>query len=186
MGSTDTATRIPGTRPGGFDVAAFFTAIEARRRAEELSWQALATEVWDMSIGLNARKGGHPISASTIRNMQQRGGSCQHALYVLWWLDRPPEDFVVQPRPGTTGVPLPACDPDHRLRWNLRTLYTALDNARSDRGETWQWVATRLHCTPSQLTGLRTAKFATNVRLAMRISQALRRPAADFIEAATW
>ncbi|HVU91866.1 MAG TPA: hypothetical protein VHC23_06515, partial [Jatrophihabitans sp.] len=77
---------------------------------------------------------GHPISGSTIQNMQRRGGTCQHALLVLWWLDRAPEEFVVRPRPGTTGVPLPDCDPDHRLRWNLAELYAALNDARTQRG----------------------------------------------------
>jgi hypothetical protein len=43
-----------------------------------------------------------------------------------------------------------------------------------------------LQCTPSQLTGLRTARFATNMNLAMRIVQWLDRAAADFIYAATW
>lgn len=42
-------------------------------------------------------------------------------------------------------------------------------------------TAARLGRTPSQLTGLRTARYATNMRVAMRITQALRRPAADFI-----
>jgi hypothetical protein len=41
-------------------------------------------------------------------------------------------------------------------------------------------------CTPSQLTGLRTAKFATGMNVAMRIVQWLDRPAADFVYAAQW
>jgi hypothetical protein len=42
------------------------------------------------------------------------------------------------------------------------------------------------HSTPNQLTGLRNAKFATSMRLAMRITQALHRPAADFVYVAEW
>lgn len=174
------------TRPGGFDVQAFFTAIDTRRRQDALSWAALAAVVWEQSRLLNERLGDHPLSPATLRNMGAGGGSCQHALFVLRWLDCPPETFVVQPRPGTTGVSLPATDAAHRLRWNLLHLYTALNTARTERAETWQQVAERLHCTPSQLKGLRTAKFATGMRLAMRITQALRRPAADFIEPACW
>jgi hypothetical protein len=175
------------TRPGGFDVLAFFTAIDERRRQEALGWAALAAVVWEQSRVLNdQRRGDHPLSPATLRNMGTSGGSCQHALFALRWLDCPPETFVVQPRPGTTGVSLPATDAAHRLRWNLLHLYTALNTARTERAENWQQVAERLHCTSSQLTGLRTAKFATGMRLAMWITQALRRPAADFIEPASW
>ena len=52
---------------------------------------------------------------------------------------------------------------------------------------TWaEQLAHELRCTPSQLTGLRTAKFATSMTLAMRITQWLDRPAADFIYSARW
>ena len=47
-------------------------------------------------------------------------------------------------------------------------------------------LAQLLGCSANQLTGLRTAKFATNIDLAMRIVQWLRRPAADFVYAARW
>jgi hypothetical protein len=65
-------------------------------------------------------------------------------------------------------------------------LYQALDDARTERNVSWQQTAQRLHCTSHQLTGLRTARYATGMRLAMRICQALRRPSADFIYAADW
>jgi hypothetical protein len=83
-------------------------------------------------------------------------------------------------------VPLPPAHEGQRLRWSLRKLYGALNAARMASGATWQESADRLHCTPSQLTGLRTAKFATGMELAMRITQDLRRPAADFVYAAQW
>ena len=139
--------------------------------------------MWELAADLNAHRGyDHPIATSTITGMPQRGDtSCQHALFMLRWLERPPEDFIAQPRPGTAGVALPACDPAHRLRWDLAKLYAALDDARRVRGASWEQAAERLYCTPSQLTGLRTAKFATGMRLAMRICQAMRRPAADFV-----
>lgn len=130
----------------------------------------------------------HPISAATVRKLGQpgRGLSCQHALFVLRWLEMPPEAFIAEPAPGTAGVPLPDADRAHRLRWNLRKLYKTLDAARSSRGATWQQTAAHVRCTPSQLTGLRTARFATGMTVAMRITQALRRPAADFVRAADW
>jgi hypothetical protein len=129
----------------------------------------------------------HPISPATIRKLAEGGGvSCQHALFVLRWLEVPPETFITVPQPGTAGVPLPVADEAHRLRWNLRSLYAALNAARTARGATWKQAADRLHCRPSQLTGLRNIKFATSMRLAMRITQALHRPAPDFVEIAEW
>jgi len=168
-----------------FDTQAFFAALDVRRRDEQLSWPALATVIWEQSRVLNERRNDHPISPATIRKLAE-GVSCQHALFVLRWLEVPPETFIALPNPGTAGVSLPLADEAHRLRWNLKKLYGALNAARTARGATWQQAADRLHCTPSQLTGLRTAKFATSMRLAMRITQALDRPAADFVYVAEW
>ena len=173
------------TSPEGFDTQAFFAAVDARRRDQQLSWPRLATVIWEQSRVLNARRNDHPISPATIRKLSE-GMSCQHALFVLRWLEVPPETFIAVPRPGTAGVPLPLADEAHRLRWNLKKLYGVLNAARTARGVTWQQTAERLDCTPSQLTGLRKAKFATGMRLAMRISQALHRPAADFVYVAEW
>lgn len=170
-----------------FDNRAFFDAVEQRRREQQLSWAALAVVIWEQSRLLNEQRKDHPISPATIRNMGPRGDvSCQHALFLLRWLNVPPEAFIAVAQTGTAGVPLPQADESQRLRWNLRKLYTVLNVARTAQNATWQEAADRIHCTPSQLTGLRTAKFATGMRLAMRITQALRRPAADFVYAADW
>jgi hypothetical protein len=115
-----------------------------------------------------------------------RGLSCQHALFLLRWLDVPPEALIAAPQPGTAGVPVPEADEAHRLRWNLKKLYATLNAARTARGATWQQATARLYRTPSQLTLLRTAKFAIGIRPAMRITQALRHPAADFVDITGW
>lgn len=173
--------------PALFDMLAFCAAVDARRRNQQLSWPALAKVVWEQSHALNERRGDHPISPATISKLTLGGDvSCQHALFLLRWLAVPPETFIAAPQPGTAGVPLPAADDAQRLRWDLHKLYEALNLARTARGATWQQVAQRLHCTPSQLTGLRTVKFAIGMELAMRITQALQRPAADFVYAADW
>jgi hypothetical protein len=173
--------------PRGFNVQLLYEALDAQRTLEGLSWAGAARSIWAESAALNAQRGDHPISTSTITGMPRRGDiSCQHALFFLRWLDRSPEDFIASPRPGTTGVPLPRTDPAHRLRWDLAALYEALNAARVGRGATWALTADRLHCSPNQLTGLRTAKFATSMRLAMRICQSLRRPAADFVYVSRW
>jgi hypothetical protein len=174
-----------GTSPNCFDHQAFFAAVDARRRDQQLSWPALAAAIWEQSRVLNKQRDDHPISPATIRKVAD-GTSCQHALFLLRWLDVPPETFIAVPQPGSLGVPFPPADEAQRLRWNLRKLYSALNAARMARGATWQQAADRLHCTPSQLTGLHTAKFAIGMELAMRVTQALRRPAADFIYAAQW
>jgi hypothetical protein len=76
--------------------------------------------------------------------------------------------------------------PDRRLRWSLKLLYASMDEKRRLDGLTWSALAGILGCSPNQLTGLRTAKFATGMDLAMRIVQWLGRPAADFVYPATW
>jgi transcriptional regulator with XRE-family HTH domain len=62
----------------------------------------------------------------------------------------------------------------------------ALDEKRRQEGLTWIALAAALGCSPSQLTGLRTGKYATTTDFAMRITQWLGRPAADFLYPAAW
>jgi hypothetical protein len=81
---------------------------------------------------------------------------------------------------------LPRAASDRRLRWDLKRLYQAMDDKRRVEGLTWPALAALLGCQPSQLTGLRTARFATGMGLAMRIVQWLGGTAADFVYAATW
>jgi hypothetical protein len=180
-------TNVLPSDPGEFDIDALFAALDERRLAEGLSWTGVANEIWQLSAELNEKRRDHPIAPATLSGMRKRGNtSCQHALFMLRWLGAAPEDFVASPRPGTVGVPLPVADSAHRLRWSLVALHKTLDHARTERGATWEQAARRLSCTPSQLTGLRTAKFATGMRLAMRICQSLGRPAADFVYVSTW
>jgi hypothetical protein len=76
-----------------FDHAAFFDAIERQRTQQHLSWKGLADAVWDQSKELNQRRNDHPISVQAIRHMGT-GTSCQHALFVLRWLNLPPEALL--------------------------------------------------------------------------------------------
>ena len=170
-----------------FDIDALFAALDRRRCVEGLSWAGVADEIWRLSAELNDKRRDHPIAPATLTGMTKRGNtSCQHALFMLRWLGAAPEDFIDLPHPATVGVPLPETDSAHRLRWSLVALHGALDKSRAERGETWQQTARRLSCTSSQVTGLRTAKFGTGMRLAMRVSQSLGRPAADFVYVSTW
>jgi hypothetical protein len=178
-----------------FDTQALYRALDTQRAERELTWPGVARELWEMSAELANRRGkDHPIAAKTLTSIAQRGDtSCQHALFMLRWLGRVPEDFVAD-APASTCAPLPTAGPDRRLRWHLHAtprrevpgLYEALAERRRERRLSWPELARELRCGPSQLTGLRTARFATGMTLAMAITQWLERPAADFVYAARW
>jgi hypothetical protein len=138
-----------------FDIGALYSALDDKRNDLGISWRTVADQLWALSSDLNKRRPDHPISPSTLTNMTKNPRiSCQHALFMLRWLERTPESFLMG---ATTGdderFALPVAGPDRR---------------------------------PNQLPGLRTAKFATGMDLAMRIAQWLGRPAADFVYRATW
>jgi hypothetical protein len=174
-----------------FDGLALYAALDEKRQNEGLSWPSVAAAVWELSATLHRAREArgrpdHPLAAETIRKLGQRGNTtCQHALFYLRWLERSPESFLAGATPDA-GAPLPPCGPDRRPRWDLKQLHTELAAARVDRDLTWAAAATELRCMPSQLTGLKTARFATGMRLAMRITQWLEQPAAHFIHAARW
>lgn len=170
-----------------FDVTALYSALDAHRAEFGLSWKQVADQLWEQSHELNERRHDHPISPSTLTNMASKPrATCQHALFMLRWLGRSPESFLAGADGDDPRFALPAAGPDRRLRWSLKLLYAALDEKRRAEGMTWPELAATLGCTPSQLTGLRTAKFATGIDLAMRIVQWVGRPAADFVYAAKW
>ena len=174
-----------------FDGRALYSALDAKRQAEGLSWPGAAAAIWDMAPALNAARdarglANHPISPSTLQSLGKRGDtSCQHALFFLRWLDRTPESFLVGAALDA-GAPLPACGPDRRPRWDLKALHAALNEARASRGATWAQAAQDLGCQAGQLTGLKTARFATGMGLAMRVTQWVGRPATDFTYLAGW
>jgi hypothetical protein len=170
-----------------FDIPALFQALGSQRIAKGLSWGQVAKEMWLMAEELNrSRSRDHPLSASTIVNMSRRGNTtCQHALIFLQWLGRSPESFL----PGGTnnsGTPIYSPGIDRRPRWHLRRLYDAVNARRQEQQRTWSEVAQVIGCTPNQLIGLRTARYAINMKLAMRIVQWLERPSSDFIYLASW
>jgi len=105
---------------------------------------------------------------------------------MLRWLGRSPESFLAGGPEDDARFALPAAGPDRRLRWALKLLYASMDEKRRQDGLTWPALAAQLECSPSQLIGLRTARFATGMDLAMRIVQWLGRPAADFVYPARW
>ncbi|HEX4035175.1 MAG TPA: hypothetical protein VHX66_12095 [Solirubrobacteraceae bacterium] len=170
---------------------ALYAALDTKRRAEGLSWTGAAAAIWNVAATLNAARdarglANHPISPSTLQSLGKRSDtSCQHALFFLRWLDRSPESFLVGATLGA-GAPLPACGSNRRPRWDLKALHAGLNEARTGSGVTWAQTALELRCQPGQLTGLKNARFATGMNLAMRITQWIGRPAADFVYVARW
>lgn len=169
-----------------FDCGALFTALDAARRERQLGWYELAHELWQQSSELNCRLDDHPLCGGAIQRLQFRGAiSCQYALFMLRWLGRAPEDFLVGATADVGSTRLPAAGTDRRLRWNLGELHARLNGQRQERNLTWAALADELTCTPNRLTNLRDARW-TDMDLAMRATQWLREPAAAFIHPAGW
>jgi hypothetical protein len=178
--------RVSDRRLAEFDTVGLFEALDGQRLQRGLSWRGVADEMWAMSAVLNAQRDDHPISPSTLTGMaRRRVTSCQHALFMLRWLDRSPESFLVGGSAHAVAA-LPWAGPDRRLRWNLGRLHQVMDAERRVEGLTWVALAGRLQCTPSQLTGIRTARFTAGMHIAMAIVQWVGRPSSDFIYAARW
>lgn len=166
-----------------FDVRGLYAALDTERVARGLTWPGLADDIWALSDGLNARRQDHPISPSTLRWTDDRlGVSCQHALFMLRWLGRSPEDYM----PGAVPTTMPDPGPYRRLRWNLTSLADAVDEHRHELGLTWPDVAREVGCTPSQISSLRSRRFGVGISVAMRIVAWLGRPSTDFIVATRW
>jgi hypothetical protein len=153
-----------------FDGFALFQALDAQRDARGLSWTGVARQMWELSADLNARRGGRPISPSTITGVSRRGDtSCQHALVMLRWLERSPESFLAGSPPAAAAA-LPAAGPDCRLRWNLHEspqrpvpgLYKAMNGRRERERLTWRELACA--CGAARTSSAGCARRATRSR----------------------
>ena len=169
-----------------FDMDAFFAALNDGRQARGWGWYDMADVLWQQSSDLNAVLGDHPLCGGAVSRQGARGAtSCQYALYMLRWLGRAPEDFLTGPVVDVGDTGLPETGPNRRLRWDLPELHAALNARRTELGLTWAQLGVALDCTPARLTNLRTARMA-DMDLAMRITQWLGKPAAEFIHPAEW
>jgi hypothetical protein len=124
-----------------FDCGALFNALDVQRRDLGLGWYELADDLWQQSSDLNAqRSGDHPLCGGAVQRLQERGAtSCQYALFMLRWLHRAPEDFLVVPVLDVGDVRSPEAGTDSRLRWDLNQLHTALNEhggSRTSPGQT--------------------------------------------------
>jgi hypothetical protein len=183
-GDRTTAAKPAAASTRDFDITALYEAMDAQRIERGLSWRQVADQLWAQSSLLNRKRHDHPISPSTLTGIaRRRDCTCQHALFILRWLGRSPESLIGR---AERRFALPAAGPDRRLRWDLTSLYEALDTRRRERQLSWAQLAYLLRCTPHQLTGIRTARYAIGMRLAMRLVQWLEQPARVFIYAAEW
>ena len=171
-----------------FDTDALYRALDAERVRRGMSWNNVAKEIWELSPEvIKQRPDDHPFSATTIRSMKEKHRtSCQHALFMMRWLNMAPECFLKEPPVEAGNIILPDGGTGKRPRWSLKRLYLALDAKRQAEGKTWAGTAAILGCSANQLTGLRTAKFATNIDLAMRIVQWTNKRSTDFMYLADW
>ncbi|MTD15097.1 hypothetical protein GIS00_14230 [Nakamurella sp. YIM 132087] len=175
----------PATLPA-LDFDAFFSAVDERRRQERLGWFEFADVLWQQSEVLNVSLGDHPLCGGAVSRLGGRGEtSCQYAAFLLRWLGRAPEEFLVGTVRQVGDTTLPEVGPGQRLRWDLAALYAELNGVRSQQGLTWAALGTILDCTPARLTNLRTARQA-DFALVMRVTQWLAAPAARFLVAADW
>src|SRR6516165_9513120 len=122
-------------------------AMDAQRADRGLSWPQVARALWQQSAVLNGRRRDHPISPSTLTGIAKRGDcTCQHALFILRWLELPPESFLTPAPSNVSGFKLPNADLEHRLRWDLSDLYAAVNAQRREEGLTWSELARHLRC----------------------------------------
>jgi hypothetical protein len=186
LASQDRASQDRASRDlASFDFGAFFAAVDDARRHRDLGWYDLSAELWDQSAQLNAQRDDHPLCGGAVSRLGARGGtSCQYALFLLRWLGQAPEEFLTGPVREVGDVTLPGPGPDARLRWDLAQLHAAVNDERQRRDLTWAALAEQIGCTPARLTNLRTARLA-DMALTMRVTQWLRRPAAEFIHPAS-
>ena len=172
--------------PRDFELAALYRALDERRIAAGLSWQALTREINDRAVeGGSAQP--RAIAASTVRGLRdKRVAEGDGVLQMLLWLGRTPESFVPgHPLADAPEAALPDLGPHLVLRWDVRALHLAVEQQRTGRGMTWPQVAREVGCWPVELTGLARAR-RVGFPGVMRILRWLGRPAAQFTRASEW
>ncbi|WP_158820479.1 hypothetical protein [Granulicella sp. S156] len=164
-----------------FDMQGLYAALDAARRAQELSWAALVSEINKPFEGTPSI----PISLSTVRGMQdKRSVTSAVVLQILRWMGRAPESFLSEiDTPSQPSELLPEPGPARILRFDTRAMHAALDAERLKRGMKWKQVADELPgFSESMLTNLATGPLIGFPRV-MMIPQWLGRPAASFVRA---
>jgi len=101
---------------------------------------------------------------------------------MLRWLGRSPESFLLR---GTGRRRGGGCRPPAPTGASGGTSPTSTRRSPACDASALTWPQLGLlGCMPRQLTGLRRARIAASMNVAMRIVQGLERPAADFVDMA--
>jgi hypothetical protein len=155
-------------------------ALDARRRAEGLSWVALARAINGPQPVL------HPLSPATISSLAaKRAAEGDGVLGMLRWLGRSPESFLPgHPRAGDPAALLPHIPAGKILRFDTRKLHAALDAQRQARSLTWAAVAAATRSTPAMLRHLARGAGRTSFPHVFRFTAWLGQPIANFIRIA--
>jgi hypothetical protein len=148
-----------------FDYRAVGEAVESRRQELNLTPSGLIRSInW--------------LSAAPLARLRQGGtNTCQHVVGLLRWLGRSPESFS----PGMVDGPecrIPDFGP-YAVRWNMATLWEAVDALRTTRGQSWDAVreATRY----SHVDRIRFETYGIKMHHAMNVVRWLGQPAATFM-----
>lgn len=167
------------TKAGTFDLNAFHAALDAERRAQDLTWNELAHQINRPF----AQTSSIPISVGTLQNMPgKRSVTSAVVLQALRWLGRTPESFLTGSAAASAAF-LPSPRPASILRFDTRKLHAALNARRIGEQMTWKQLADQLPgFTPATLQNLATGPLIGFPRV-MRLTQWLGRPAADFVRA---
>jgi hypothetical protein len=173
---------VAASREEDFALRALYDALDQRRRARDLTWAELTTDVNRHRTRLR------PIGQSTITGLKNKpGGEGDGILQMLLWLGRTPESFIPGiPDAGAPRFQLPQLQRGQILRWDTRALFAALEARRQERGHTWVALARELRgFTPGMLTGLARGTRIGFPRV-MRLVRWLGEPAVTFTRIADW
>ncbi len=160
---------------------ALHAELDARRRADGLSWVELAAVINRPF----ENTGSIPISPGTLRDMMKKQSITSAViLQVLRWLKRTPESFLEGNSESSAAEEcLPMAERHQILRFDTRALYEAVDCERRRRALTWQQVANELPgFTVAMLTNLAGGPLIGFPRV-MLLTQWVNLPAATFVRA---
>lgn len=161
---TSATAPVPGS--AAFDYRAVGEAVEARRQELGLTPSGLVRSIdWLSAAPLGRYRQGNPNT------------SCQFAIGLLRWLGESPERFS----PGMVDGPecrLPDFGP-YSLRFNMATLWLAVEERRSHHGLTWEEVGDQTFY--SDVENIRRQCYGITMHDLMNVARWLGRPAASFI-----
>ena len=155
--------------PGDFDDEAFWAALDAERRARDMSWAQVNREIGWIS----------PLTFTRWR--ERRSSACQVVMPFIQWVGRTPESLMVGAG-GSDGELLP--DPGEgrwRWYWDILELRAQLESRRTEREMTWPEVADEMGCSRDDIKFLYRTRYGTSMTFAMRAARWLDRTAASLM-----